>query len=199
MTITWHGLYTVKITTPAVTLVLDPHPKTNRQSNFRAKASLIALSNPTEPAMSYLDGIQDNPRLINGPGEYSVADVTLYAQGWQGSNGSEQTVQRWHIENMVIVHLGALDRVLTPAELQGLEQTDIDILLLPIGQTDESLKTALSLLSTLEPRVVIPINYDSAAGFAKEMGVSIRDAQPKLTISRRKLPAEGLETVILTA
>jgi L-ascorbate metabolism protein UlaG (beta-lactamase superfamily) len=199
MTISWHGLYTMKITTPAATLVLDPHPKTGRHANFRGKASIVALTNPAEPSMSYLEGIQENPVLINGPGEYSISDITLHAQGWHGGDGTERTVQRWHIENVVIVHLGALNRTLTPAELQKLEQTDIDILFLPIGTTEDSRQVALSLLTTLEPRVVIPINYDSVDGFAKEMGVSSKEAQPKLAISRRKLPAEGMETVILTA
>jgi L-ascorbate metabolism protein UlaG (beta-lactamase superfamily) len=200
MTITWHGLYTIKLVTPQTTLIIDPHPKTDRFPAVRSKASIVALSNPAAPDMSHLEGIQEDPLIINTPGEYSADDLTLSAISWRGADGNERSLHRWHIENMVIVHLGSLDRALTPAELQKLEQTDTDILLLPIGGSNSPmLKIALSILTTIEPRIVIPINYDSVNAFAKQMGVSTGSTQPRLNISRRKLPEEGLETIILSA
>lgn len=198
MVITWHGLYTVKITTPQQTVVLDPHAKTASRPAFRSKANLVALSSPGSPAMSYLGGLQGDPVVIDTPGEYSIAGLTLYGIGWQGSDGEQHSLQRWHIENMVVVHLGAIDRKLTDAELQHLEQTDIDILLLPIGAERQwSLRAALDTLTVIEPRVVVPINYASSQEFAKNMGVSAKTSQPKLAITRHKLPSEGVETVIL--
>jgi L-ascorbate metabolism protein UlaG (beta-lactamase superfamily) len=181
-------------------IVIDPHPKTDTHPAFRAKASIVALSNPQAENMSYLGGIQDNQLLITTPGEYSTAELTLHAIGWRAADGTERSLQRWHIDDMVIVHLGSLDRALEPPELQQLEQTDVDILLLPLGGKEQPLlKNALSALMTIEPRVVIPIHYESVEAFAKEMGVNSRQTEPKLTTSRRKLPAEGLETVILSA
>lgn len=198
MIITWHGLYTVKITTPQLTLVLDPHGKSGANQAFRSKAHLVALSDPAAPDMSYLDGLQGNPLVFDTPGEYSFAGVTLYAVGWQGSDGQERSLHRWHIENMVIVHLGAVDRGLSDAELQHLEQTDIDILLLPVAAHGQwSLRTALATLTVIEPRLVIPINFISCKDFAKHMGVSGQTVQAKLVISRHKLPSEGVETIIL--
>lgn len=200
MTITWHGLYTVKIVTPQLTLVLDPHAKTSEFPAYRSKANLVALSSPSTAEMSCLEGIQGDPPVINTPGEYSIAGVTLYGIGWHDANGREHSLQRWHIENMIIVHLGALDHKLADTELQQLEQTDIDILLLPIdSQGQWSLREALATLTVLEPRLVMPINFTSSKDFAKQMGVLHSTAQPKLSISRHKLPAEGVETIILQA
>lgn len=198
MIITWHNLFTVKISTPSATLVLDPHAKTAKLPGFRSKAHLVALSNPNDPTMSYLQGIQGTPTIIDTPGEYSFGGITLYAIGWQGSDGAERSIQRWHIENMVIVHLAALDRQLSNAELQQLEQTAIDILLLPIADRGQwSLRTALATLTVIEPRLVVPINFTSHKDFVKQMGVSGQAGQSKLAISRHKLPSEGVETVVL--
>ncbi len=198
MTITWHGQYTIKIATRELMLVIDPHAKTADSPAFRGKANLVALSNPGDEAMSYLAGIQGNPPVIDTPGEYSVSGLTLYAIGWHSTDGRERSLQRWHIENMIIVHLGAIDHKLADAELQHLEQTDIDILLLPINSHSHwSLPEALATLTVLEPRLVIPINFTSCQDFAKQMGVPGSTAQPRAIVSRHKLPAEGVETIIL--
>ena len=192
MNITWHGHHTIKIVTHGVTVVLDPHAPQKSLPPFRAKADIVALSNPVDKSMSHLDGVQGTPIIINTPGEYSLSGLTLYARGWRHSDGSERSLQRWHIEDVTILHLGDLSRKLTTEELQEIEQIPIDILLLPINGHDKT------MITTIEPRIVIPINYTSINAFAREMGVSPKNIQPKLTVNTRKLPAEGLATVILS-
>ena len=98
---------------------------------------------------------------------------------------------------MVLLHVGALNRGLTDAELSELERTGIDILFLPVDDANLPLKTAMDILTKIEPRVVIPINFTNAKKFAEEMGVSISEAQPKFLAKLSKLPAEDMETVIL--
>jgi L-ascorbate metabolism protein UlaG (beta-lactamase superfamily) len=199
MNITWHGQYTTKIITQGTTLVLDPHDKIKGRQAFRGRADIVALSNPESKEMSHLDGIQGEPMIIDTPGEYSVSGMTLHATSWHGSDGTERSLQRWHIEHMIVLHLGALDRKLSDAELQQLEQTDIDILLLPVSNNGKlSTKDALSMLTVIEPRVVIPINFESAKEFAGQMGISATQAQPKFTINRSKLPDDGMESIILS-
>lgn len=161
---------------------------------------MVALSNPSETAMSYLDGLQGNPIILTTPGEYSLAGFSLRAIGWHDKSGQEKSLHRWIIDNLTVVHLGSLTRKLTDQELQQLEQTTIDILLLPLNTSDSfPLKESMSLVTLIEPRIVVPINYDSAKEFAQEMGVNPRQAEPRLTVSRSKLPEEGTKTVILSA
>lgn len=208
MVITWHGNFTVKIVTQGKILVMDPHSASSGLTAYRGKADIVSLSNPANNDMSYTAGLQNDPVLINTAGEYSIDNIALFARGWHDSKGHERNLQRWHIENMVLLHVGALTRKLEDAELQELEPINIDILLLPIGGED-SLNTAqaLELLTIIEPRVVIPINFqipkltskhEPVTQFAKEMGIDVNQAAPKYSISNSKLPAEGLVTTILS-
>lgn len=149
--------------------------------------------------MSYLDGITGEPTVINTPGEYSIAGLTLHAPGWLDASNTERSFHLWSIENITIVHLGALTRMPTDDELQHLEKTTVDILLLPVGAEHSlPLKDAISLITIIEPRVVIPIAYKDIKAFTQQVGVDPNNQQDKFTTSRSKLPEEGLETVILS-
>lgn len=208
MLITWHGQYTIKIVTRNITLLIDPHSPKTGLAPLRVKTDIIALSNPQNKEMSYLKSLTGNSLIIDNPGEYSLSHLTLYARGWHDKEGNERAFHRWHIENITLLHVGALNRKLRDTELQELEDIDIDILFLPIGGHDSfNVEKALNLLTTVEPRIVIPVHYHipklnnkiiSVDQFAKEMGVSPKNTIPKLNITTGKLPAEGLETIILS-
>lgn len=207
MHITWHGEYTIRLQTGEHSVIIDPYAPDSGLHPFRSRADTIALSNPASKHMSHLAGIQGSSQVINTPGEFNIHDMTLHALGWRSTDGNERNLQRWQIEGMVLLHLGALERDLTTGELQELEKTDIDILFLPIGG-GESLSTsqALKLLTTIEPKVVIPIHFqlpklkhklETVERFSKEMGVSASERQPKLVMKAAKLPQEEMATVIL--
>ena len=191
MHITWHGHYTIKIVSEETTLVFDPH------ETFRAKAQVVSLSSPMDKNMSNVAGLQGDPTIIQYPGEYSLAGMSAHAIGWYDEAGLERTVQRWEIEQMVLLHLGRLNRNLTDTELAEVERVAIDILFLPVDDTTLPLKTALDILTKIEPRVLIPINFTKVKQFAEEMGVSPSATQPKFLAKANKLPAEDMETVIL--
>jgi L-ascorbate metabolism protein UlaG (beta-lactamase superfamily) len=208
MHITWHGNYCVKIQSKEVTVVLDPYPTSVGLPPFRTKAEVVALSSPHNPEMSYTGGISGEPLIIKSPGEYSVRGMTLHALGWHRDDNTESSIQRWQIEDLTILHLGALNRPLHDSELQELEVTGIDVLLLPVGGGSAfSLKEALATITTLEPRVVIPINYalphlkEKLAGveqFAKEMGVNTKAAEKKIILKASSLPADEQQTILLS-
>jgi L-ascorbate metabolism protein UlaG (beta-lactamase superfamily) len=192
MHITWQGKFGVRLVTGEHTIVLDPPP------SFKGKATVVGLTNPNEPAMSHVSGVSGEPSLINTPGEYSFNGISLSALGWHDLAGNERALHRWKLEDMVLLHVGALDRPLTDTELRRLEQVPVDILLLPTGGgAGLELKDALSLMSTFEPRLVIPINFTSAAAFAKELGLDENSATDKLTIKKKSLPDEEMQAVIL--
>lgn len=207
MIITWHGQYTLKIQSQAATVLIDPYAPNCGLSPLRMKVDIVALSNPMSPTMSHTNGIQGNPRIINTPGEYAINGLALYTLGWNASAGTEQAIQRWHIEHVVLLHVGALNRPLTDQELQEIEKSSIDILFLPIGVGGGLTRhQALELLTIIEPKIVIPIHFklpklkeelEGIEEFAKEVGADPRSYESKLTIkSRSKLP-DGLATIIL--
>lgn len=208
MNITWHGNFATKIISHGTTIILDPYSAETGLTPLRSKADIVALTNPSDPDMSYTKNLQGDLTIIDTPGEYTIKDTTLIARGWHDQAGGEHNIQRWDVEGMTLLHLGAIDAKLAEPELAELEQTNIDILLLPIGGGGSlNTKQALDLLTMVEPHLVIPINYkipkvktklDAVDQFAKEMGVSPKEQQPKFSITAGKIPKEGLETIILS-
>ncbi len=207
MQLSWHGQYTVKIVSKETTLVLDPYATSLGISPFRAKAEIVALSNPTDSTMSNLSGVQGSPLVIDTPGEYSFREYALHSIGWNDEEGNERNLQRWMVEDIVILHVGALNRDLNEQELRELERVDIDVFLAPVGAgSGLSSAQAMKMITTIEPRIVIPIHYaipglteklDSIKSFAEEMGVSATSAEKKLVLKKSKLPQEDMQTIIL--
>ncbi len=113
------------------------------------------------------------------------------------------------IEDMTVLHVGALDRELTSEELQEIERADIDVLFVPIGGgSGLDTNQALKLISTIEPRIIIPIHYElpklkekleSLTLFAKEMGIDPSQREKKVILKKNKLPQEDVLTVLLEA
>jgi L-ascorbate metabolism protein UlaG (beta-lactamase superfamily) len=207
MQISWHGQYTVKVVSKEITLILDPYSPTTGLSPFRAKGDIVALTNPTDESMSQVSGVQGEPILVDTAGEYSIKGFTLNCLGWMPEGGTERNVQRWVIEDMVVLHLGALNRAFEAKELQELERTDVDVLIVPVGGgSGLTTKEALQMVATLEPRVVIPIHYklpgvkeelEDITTFATEMGIDPKITEKKIILKRGKLPQEDVLTVIL--
>ncbi len=207
MHITWHGQYTVKIQTNDTTLILDPYSPATGLNPFRSRADIVALTNPSDPDMSHLPGIQGELQIINTPGEYSLRGLTLNAISWHDENNNQHSLHLWNIEQMTILHLGALNREPTDTEHQQLEKTDIDILLLPIGNGNGlSTKQALHILTMIEPRIVIPIHYalpklseklDPVTQFAEEMGVNPKHVESKVILKANKLPQDEMNVILL--
>ena len=207
MHITWHGQYTIKIQTNDTTLVIDPYSPETGLAPFRSKADVVALTNPGDPTMSHLAGIQGEPHIINSPGEYSLRGLTLHAIGWHDGTDSERSLHLWTVEQMTILHLGALNREPSDTEHQQLEKTNIDVLFLPVGNGNGlTTKQALHIVTTVEPRIVIPVHYalphlkeklDPVNQFAEEMGVDPRHHESKIILKHNKLPQDEMTVVLL--
>ncbi len=207
MQISWHGQYTVKVVTKEVTLILDPYSPAVGLPAFRAKGDIVSLTNPADETMSQISGVQGDPLVIDTPGEYSVKGLTLHSLGWAPEGEAERNVQRWVIEDMVVLHIGALNREFEEKELQELERTDVDVLLIPIGGgSGLTTKQALKMVATLEPRVVIPIHYklpgvkeelEDVKTFATEMGADANQVEKKVILKKSKLPQDDVLTAIL--
>ena len=209
MYISWSGHFTVKVSTPKLSIVINPYSPDIGLTPFKAKADIVALSNSSEESMSCLKCIQDDFLLIDKPGEYSFHDTTIYGTGWHDKTSSlEQVIYRFYIDDLTLLYLGSLNRELNQYELQTIEQSNIDILFIPIGGlTTINTSQAVDIITTIEPNIVIPINYSlpklkqkvsSVKEFANEMGVSPNSTTKKLSISSNKIDSENITTVILS-
>lgn len=207
MHISWHGQYTLKFQIGETTLVIDPYAPSVGLRPFRSQADAVALTWPQNPEHSHLAAIQGEPKILAGPGEFALYNFSLHAIPWRDSEGQQRAIQRWTCENMCLVNLASLNRELSDEELKEVEKKDIDVLLLPIGggnalTTDQAIKT----ITTLEPRMVIPIHFalpglkeklDSVKEFADNFGVKTSQAEKKIIVKGSKLPSEEMHVVLL--
>lgn len=207
MNINWLGGYTIRIVSQGKTIILDPHSPAQGTSPPRGKVDLIGLTNPNNPATSHISGFTDEALIINSPGEYSYQTISVMVKGWHDQDNHERNLQRWEVENITLLHLGALPSEFSLASMPDIEQSNIDILFLPIGG-GESMDTghALELLHQVEPKIVIPVHYSVSGSkediepvdnFAQEMGVDPKVTEQRLSISSLKLPHEGMDTILL--
>lgn len=147
---------------------------------------------------------------ITGPGEYEVGGVTVtgvstFHDKENGAQRGKNTVYNISVDGLNIVHLGDLGHTLTEAETEEIGL--VDILLVPVGGVYTiDAKGASDVVSQLEPKIVIPMHYklpdlkfelEVVENFLKEMGFESIEPQPKLSISKDKLPEE-LQVVVLS-
>lgn len=144
------------------------------------------------------------PLVFTDAGEYEVAGVVItgissFHDDREGADRGKNTIFHLMLDGLNIVHLGDLGQSqLTEEQITQIGQTDI--LLIPVGGVYTiDAKSAAFIVSQLEPKLVIPMHYlieglkfqlDGVDKFLKEMGAENVVLQPKLSISKDKLPEE---------
>lgn len=173
MVITHHGGQCFKVTFGDLTLVFDPISKnaTLPAVRFGADIALVSRDNPD------MNGVEEVAKqngkeqtfAITGPGEYERQGVVI--QGFlskshyglkKGETEAVNTIYSVQLEDMTLVHLGALaDAELSTEARENLD--DIDVLFVPIGG-DEVLTPAAAhkLVVSLEPKIIIPMHYSGS-------------------------------------
>ena len=151
------------------------------------------------------------PFVIDGPGEYEVAGVSVLGiPSWHdnknGVERGENIIYVISFEGLRLVHLGDLGHQLNEKQLELIN--GVDVLFLPVGGTytlDPA--GAARLVTQVEPGIVIPMHYQlpglklklaPVKDFLAQMGVGQPKKLASLVISRDK-PVEEKEVVVLDA
>ena len=207
MEINWLGHSCLRIRSRGVTLITDPYPNSLGLSMGKPRADIVTISND-HPHHSNHDDIQDDPRVLEGPGEYEIANY--YISGMGTARGEYEgdrrinTVFTFRVEGLTLCHLGDLSQTLSPRQIEGLRQTDI--LFAPVGGGCIADTAQMSqLVSLIEPRIVVPLHYQTD-GVNVELGslqefltaLEISEAQPqtKLGVTATSLPKELQVTIL---
>ncbi|MGI9059694.1 MAG: MBL fold metallo-hydrolase [Ktedonobacteraceae bacterium] len=211
MEITWLGHSCFQLRGKTVTVITDPFPPQPGYSLGKVTAPIVTLSH-NHAGHNYVQGVGGNPYFVQGPGEYEISEVLItgvasYHDNKRGQEHGRNTIYVIHMDDLVICHLGDLGHILQEEQLE--EVADADVLLIPIGGHHTINATqAAEVISQVEPRVIIPMHYRTAAvegqrdsldpldKFCREMGVEM-NPQPKLVVTRNNLPAEA-QVVILS-
>jgi L-ascorbate metabolism protein UlaG (beta-lactamase superfamily) len=209
MEISWLGHSCFQLRGKDVTLITDPFSPQLGHSLGKISAPIVTISH-NHPGHNFVGGVDGDPRIVRGPGEYEISDVLItgvasYHDNKRGQELGRNTIYVIHMDDLVICHLGDLGHILQEEQLE--EVADADILLIPIGgQHTINAAQAAEVISQVEPHIVIPMHYSSSIGdapnpldkFCREMGIEAINPQPKLSITRSALPAET-QVVILSS
>ncbi len=212
MIITWigHSCFKIqdKIGPDGTTLITDPFDKKIGLKPPAFEADIVTVSHDHYDHNNKKT-IKGKPFIVEMAGEYDYHGVAI--QGVESfhdaKNGGERGINiiyRIVMDNISVAHLGDLGHTLNDKQLEVL--SGIDILLIPVGgKYTIGAQKAVEVVSQIEPRIVIPMHYktpnlkldiDKVDKFIKEMGVE-PISEDKLKISKKDLPQEDMELVIL--
>jgi len=214
MYLTWLGHSCFKLQdktgSEATVVVTDPFdPQFTGLKMPSLEADIVTVSHDHQDH-NYLKAIRRPPFVIRAAGEYEVRGVAVegvdsYHDDQEGAKRGGNVIYRLDIDDITVTHLGDLGASLSAKQLEHLEGTDI--LLVPVGgHYTLDAKQAVEVVNQIEPKIIIPMHYavsglkislDEVDKFIKELGLS-PVKEDKLKISRRDLPTEDMELVLLS-
>jgi len=210
MDITWLGYSCFRIRGNQAIVITDPFPPGLGYTLGKQTADIVTISHQ-HPRHSYLQGISGEPRLVKGRGEYEISGVLIlgiaaFHDAVKGQSRGKNIVYLMEIDGVAVCHLGDIGHVLSNEQAE--EMGNVDILLLPVGGVSTiNAAMAAEIIRKLEPKVVIPMHYQTpktdrelepVENFLKEMGQSLVEPKPKLTISKSNLPI-STQVILLSA
>ena len=213
MVITHHGGQCFKVTFGDLTLVFDPIAKgaTLPAVRFGADIALVSRDYPDMNGVEEVTYAGKVPFAVTGSGEYERQSVVI--QGFfsrskyglaKGQTEAVNTIYTVNLEDMTLVHLGALaDTELSPEARESIDE--IDVLFVPIGGAGVlSPADAHKLAVSLEPKIIVPMHWSgiglpkSLEDFLKEAGNGSEKVD-KLTLKKKDLADRDGSILILTA
>jgi L-ascorbate metabolism protein UlaG (beta-lactamase superfamily) len=210
MDINWLGYSCFRIRGNQAIVITDPFPPGLGYTLGKQTADIVTISHQ-HPRHSYLQGISGEPRLVKGPGEYEISGVLIlgiaaYHDAVKGQSRGKNIVYLMEIDGVAVCHLGDIGHVLSNEQAE--EMGNVDVLMLPVGGVSTiNAAMAAEIIRKLEPKVVIPMHYQTpktdrelepVENFLKEMGQSLVEPKPKLTISKSNLPI-STQVILLSA
>jgi L-ascorbate metabolism protein UlaG (beta-lactamase superfamily) len=149
--------------------------------------------------------------LIDRPGEYEVADVSVVgvaAQAHVDEKGTRNaTMYKVNAGDLNVLFVGHVDPNVSETQLEALGR--VDVMVVPVGGSGYTLDAigALKLIKEVEPKLVIPTHYaDKALKFPvpqQDLAQALKELsmEPKETTAKLKLKtgdfAEGTQLVII--
>ncbi len=194
------------------TVVCDPFDRSVGLDIGRPTAHIVTVSHrhPDHANLAAVKPMREHIFPIEGPGEYEVSGVMIagvrtFHDKQKGAELGNNTVYVIHLDDVVFCHLGDIGHELTTHQLD--EIGNVDVLFIPVGGGETiGPSEAVSVISQIEPRIVIPMHYalpgqrsfmsDLAPleKFTHEIGMKEVIEEEKLTVTNASLPSEDEET-----
>lgn len=193
-------------------VICDPYDRSVGLDIGKPAAHIVTVSHqhPDHANVAAVKPMRERIFLIDGPGEYevggiSVTGVRTFHDKHKGAERGGNTAYVIHMDDIVLCHLGDLGHELTTHQID--EIGNVDVLFIPVGG-DETIgpAEAVSIISQIEPRIVIPMHYAlneqrsfeydlaSIDKFVHEVGLKEVNPEEKLNVTSNNLPSEAEET-----
>lgn len=207
MIITYFGKQFFKITQGDMVVAFNPvskSSKTDVSAHFGADIALVTTNHPDYNGIEQLTHGERNPFAITGPGDYEVKDIFIKGIMSNAEVGGKKyinTIYLLSIDNINIAFLGAISDTELSKEARE-EVTEPDVLFIPVGgKGDFNVKQSAKLALSLEPKLIIPMDYDneSLKSFLKEIGEEKAEVVDKLTLKRKDLEGKEGDVIVLKA
>lgn len=207
MIITYFGKQFFKIQQGDMVLAFNPvskSSKTDISAHFGADIAMITTNHPDYNGIEQLSHGERAPFEITGPGDYEVKEIFIKGAISDAVIAGKKyinTIYIFSLDGINIAFLGALSEAdLSKESHEAINSPDI--VFIPIrggGMLDA--KSAAKFASSLEPRLIIPMDYDESTlkAFLKELGEEKAEVADKLTIKRKDLDNKEGEVVVLKA
>jgi L-ascorbate metabolism protein UlaG (beta-lactamase superfamily) len=203
----WFGHNCFRIKAREATVLTDPVGRNTGFAMPKQAVDIVTISHE-HPGHNNLDAVRPEYQLVNGPGEYELHDVFItgirtYHDDQNGKVLGHNTIYLIELEGILICHLGDLGHPLTEEQAEAL--SGCDVLLVPAGGKNLDAGKAAEVVSQLEPKIVIPMQFATPIGdrelgtvdaLSKQLGVELPQPEEKLVIRQSEL-GEAMRLVVL--
>lgn len=219
MEISYLGHSSFKIRSKGIVVITDPFDPEKVGLPYPGQKADIVVVSHDHFDHNFLQAVKgpvnrEEVFVIDQPGEYEtggveVRSVRTFHDDKQGEKRGNSLISVMRVEEMFVVHLGDLGHELTDKMVE--EIGIVDVLLVPVGgEYTIDAEKAGTVVSQLEPRVVIPMHYwtegmkedfSVLAGvdeFLKIMGSEgDKKGGKKIKLSKGELP-ENMQVIVMT-
>lgn len=205
MIITYFGKQFFRIQQGEMVLAFNPVGKASKldiSAHFGADIAMITTNHPDYNGIENLSHGEREPFVVSGPGSYEIKEIFIKGVISKGEFSGKKyinTIYLLTVDGIDIVFMGALsDPEIDKYAREAIEEPDI--LFMPVGGKGTiDPKQAAKLASSLEPKLIIPMDYDptSLKTFLKEMGEENAETTDKLTLKRKDLEGKECEVIVM--
>ena len=213
MNITWYGHSCFKLQSKDIVIITDPFDKKIGLRPPYGAANIVTVSHNHYDHNNF-EAIKGNPFVVDSAGEFEIKKITIkgidsFHDNSEGKERGNNIIYVIEMEGMNICHMGDFGQEgFINSQLEKIGQ--IDVLFIPIGGVFTiDWKIANTIISQIEPRIIIPMHYkisgvkgellklDSADNFYKERGVSSKDVVEKFSIKKKDLPQDEAKIAVM--
>lgn len=213
MDIFYSGHSSFRLKGKTATVVTDPFdPKMVGFKYPSTEADIVTISHDHDDH-NKADLIKADPKIISGPGEYEIKEVTIlgfpsFHDSKKGEERGKNTIYVFEIDGIRVCHLGDLGEKLSETLIEALGE--IDVLLIPVGGTYTiGSREAVELVQDIEPSYVLPMHFladgmnktsfeklEPVDPFLREVGLTV-EKMPKLSIKKEEIDTEVQKVILL--